>query len=117
MAEDLEHAAYDPAYDPTGEVVDICRDLIRMDTSNFGDASGPGERKAAEHVAALLDEVGIDAELIEGEPGRTSVIRPSMPKLSNAFERISDWAFSSSSVMRVRMPDGTVSNSSASGSW
>ena len=66
--------AYAPSYDPAGEVVEVCRDLIRMDTSNFGDASGPGERKAAEHVAALLDEVGIASELVEGEPGRTSLI-------------------------------------------
>ena len=36
------------------EVVDLCRDLIRIDTSNFGDDSGPGERKAAEYVAGLL---------------------------------------------------------------
>src|SRR5690349_16085676 len=28
------------------EVVDICRDLIAIDTSNYGDDSGPGERKA-----------------------------------------------------------------------
>ena len=40
------------------EVVEICRDLLRIDTSNYGDGSGPGERKAAEHVVALLDEVG-----------------------------------------------------------
>lgn len=56
------------------EVVDLCRDLIRIDTSNFGDDSGPGERKAAEHVMTLLDEVGIDGELIESEPGRSSVV-------------------------------------------
>jgi acetylornithine deacetylase/succinyl-diaminopimelate desuccinylase-like protein len=62
------------AYDPAREVVDICRDLIRMDTTNYGDGSGPGERKAAEHVAALLDEVGIDAELFEGAPGRSNVV-------------------------------------------
>ena len=29
------------------EVLEICRDLIRIDTSNFGDDSGPGERAAA----------------------------------------------------------------------
>jgi acetylornithine deacetylase/succinyl-diaminopimelate desuccinylase-like protein len=69
-AEDRDHQSYDPA----GEVVDICRDLIRMDTTNFGDGSGPGERKAAEHVAALLDEVGIEAELYEGVAGRTNVV-------------------------------------------
>ncbi len=42
------------------EVVGICRDLIRIDTSNYGDGSGPGERTAAEYVAALLAEVGLD---------------------------------------------------------
>jgi acetylornithine deacetylase/succinyl-diaminopimelate desuccinylase-like protein len=68
--EDLEQGPYDAA----AEVVDICRDLIRMDTTNYGDGSGPGERKAAEHVAALLDEVGIDAELFEGVAGRTNVV-------------------------------------------
>ena len=62
------------AYDPAAEVVEICRDLIRIDTTNFGDQPGPGERKAAEHVAALLDEVGIEAELWEAEPGRTNVL-------------------------------------------
>ena len=36
------------------EVVDLCRDLIRIDTSNFGDDSGPGERKAAEYVLSLI---------------------------------------------------------------
>ncbi len=69
MSEDSQ-----PSYDPAGEVVDICRDLIRIDTSNYGDEDGPGERKAAEHVAALLDEVGIQARLIEAEPGRTNVV-------------------------------------------
>ena len=42
------------------EVVDICRDLIRIDTRNPGDHSGPGERKAAEYVAALLAEAGLE---------------------------------------------------------
>jgi acetylornithine deacetylase/succinyl-diaminopimelate desuccinylase-like protein len=57
-----------------GEVVEICRDLIRIDTSNYGDVDGPGERKAAEHVAGLLDEVGISARLHESAPGRTSLV-------------------------------------------
>jgi acetylornithine deacetylase/succinyl-diaminopimelate desuccinylase-like protein len=68
--EDREHESYDPA----AEVVDICRDLIRMDTTNYGDGTGPGERKAAEHVALLLDEVGIESELYEGVAGRTNVV-------------------------------------------
>ncbi|MDP3969480.1 MAG: M20/M25/M40 family metallo-hydrolase [Nocardioides sp.] len=61
-------------YDPAAEVVDICRDLIRIDTTNYGDSSGPGERKAAEHVASLLDEVGIEATIVEGTPGRANVL-------------------------------------------
>ena len=56
------------------EVVGICRELIRIDTSNPGDHSGPGERKAAEHVAALLAEVGLEPELLESHPKRTSVV-------------------------------------------
>jgi acetylornithine deacetylase/succinyl-diaminopimelate desuccinylase-like protein len=63
-----------PSYDPAAEVVDLCRDLIRIDTTNPGDGSGPGERQAAEHVAALLDDVGIESELHESAPGRTSLL-------------------------------------------
>jgi acetylornithine deacetylase/succinyl-diaminopimelate desuccinylase-like protein len=59
-------------YDAAAEVTEICRDLIRIDTTNFGDQPGPGERKAAEHVASLLDEVGLEPELWEAEPGRTN---------------------------------------------
>jgi acetylornithine deacetylase/succinyl-diaminopimelate desuccinylase-like protein len=63
-----------PPYDPADEVVDVCRELIRMDTTNYGDRDGPGERKAAEYVAGLLDEVGIEPRLYESEPGRASVV-------------------------------------------
>ncbi len=58
----------------TDEVVELCRDLIRIDSSNYGDGSGPGERRAAEHVLGLLDEVGIEAELLESERNRSSVV-------------------------------------------
>jgi acetylornithine deacetylase/succinyl-diaminopimelate desuccinylase-like protein len=56
------------------EVVDICRDLIRIDTTNPGDHSGPGERQAAEYVAALLSDVGLEPRLLESHPKRTSVV-------------------------------------------
>lgn len=56
------------------EVVDLCRDLIRIDTSNFGDSSGPGERAAAEYVAEKLAEVGLEPLIVESEPGRASVL-------------------------------------------
>lgn len=61
-------------HDVAGEVVDLCRELIRIDTSNYGSDEGPGERKAAEYVAGLLDEVGIAAEVIETKPGRANVV-------------------------------------------
>ncbi len=56
------------------EVARICQELIRLDTSNFGDGSGPGERVAAEHVAGLLSDVGLDPELFESTPGRANVV-------------------------------------------
>jgi acetylornithine deacetylase/succinyl-diaminopimelate desuccinylase-like protein len=74
MAERSEDVQPDPAHDPTTEVVELCRDLIRIDTTNFGDQSGPGERKAAEYVATLLAEVGIESTIVEKTAGRTSLI-------------------------------------------
>ncbi len=56
------------------EVVDICRDLIRIDTSNPGDHSGPGERQAAEYTAAKLAEAGLEPTVLESHPKRTSVV-------------------------------------------
>jgi acetylornithine deacetylase/succinyl-diaminopimelate desuccinylase-like protein len=56
------------------EVVAICRDLIRIDTTNPGDHSGPGERKAAEYVAGLLAEVGLTPDVFESHPKRTSLV-------------------------------------------
>jgi acetylornithine deacetylase/succinyl-diaminopimelate desuccinylase-like protein len=56
------------------EVVDLCRDLIRIDTTNYGDSSGPGERKAAEYVAEKLSDVGLETRIVESEPGRASVL-------------------------------------------
>ncbi|NMR20734.1 M20/M25/M40 family metallo-hydrolase [Cellulomonas fimi] len=56
------------------EVVGICQDLLRIDSSNYGDGSGPGERAAAEYVMASLTEVGLDPELHETAPGRANVV-------------------------------------------
>jgi acetylornithine deacetylase/succinyl-diaminopimelate desuccinylase-like protein len=61
-------------YQPDAEVVGLCTELIRIDTTNFGNDSGPGERVAAERVAGLLDEVGIPSQLFESAPRRTSVV-------------------------------------------
>ncbi|MFI6710402.1 M20/M25/M40 family metallo-hydrolase [Nonomuraea sp. NPDC050478] len=69
------------------EVADLCVELIRVDSSNYGDGSGPGERAAAEVVMARLAEVGIEATYLESAPGRGNVITrvegtdPSLPAL------------------------------------
>ncbi|ETK37268.1 M20/M25/M40 family metallo-hydrolase [Microbispora sp. ATCC PTA-5024] len=56
------------------EVAEICSELLRIDTTNDGGGDGPGERRAAEYVAGLLDEVGIEPHVFESAPGRTSVV-------------------------------------------
>ncbi|ALE05985.1 hypothetical protein AL755_11740 [Arthrobacter sp. ERGS1:01] len=72
---------------PDEEVVGICQDLIRFDTSNFGTNEGPGERAIAEHVAALISDTGLTPELYESAPGRANVVTrvegsdPSLPAL------------------------------------
>ncbi|WP_306319289.1 MULTISPECIES: M20/M25/M40 family metallo-hydrolase [unclassified Streptomyces] len=69
------------------EVVDLCRELIQIDTSNYGDHSGPGERKAAEWTAEKLAEVGLEPQIFESHPGRASTVAriegedPSRPAL------------------------------------
>ena len=59
---------------PEDEVARICADLIRIDSSNYGDGSGPGEREAAEYVVGQLTEVGLDPVLVESESGRANVM-------------------------------------------
>ncbi|NJC72218.1 M20/M25/M40 family metallo-hydrolase [Planosporangium thailandense] len=57
------------------EVVEICRDLLRIDTTNTGDTTTcAGERVAAEYVAAKLAEVGLEPEIRESATGRTNVV-------------------------------------------
>jgi acetylornithine deacetylase/succinyl-diaminopimelate desuccinylase-like protein len=69
------------------EVATLASDLIRIDTSNTGDHTGPGERAAAEHVAALLAEAGLEPTILESHEKRASVVAriegtdPSRPAL------------------------------------
>jgi acetylornithine deacetylase/succinyl-diaminopimelate desuccinylase-like protein len=60
--------------DPQEEVVELCRDLIRFESVNDGTGRGKGEREAAEHVAGLLAEVGLEPQVFESERNRTSVV-------------------------------------------
>jgi acetylornithine deacetylase/succinyl-diaminopimelate desuccinylase-like protein len=57
------------------EVVGICRDLLRIDTTNTGDPrTTVGERAAAEYVAGKLTEVGVDVTLHESAPKRANLV-------------------------------------------
>ena len=58
---------------PEGETVEICRNLIRIDTSNYGSGDAKGERRAAEYVAGLIEEVGLSTTVLESAPGRANV--------------------------------------------
>ena len=76
-----------PGRSAQDEVATLCSDLIRIDTTNRGDNSGPGERQAAEHVAGLLADVGLEPAIFESDQGRASVVTrmagedPSRPAL------------------------------------
>jgi len=82
-----DSAATASAASAESEVVDLCRELIRIDTSNYGNNEGPGERAAAEYVAGKLAEVGLEPQIIESSPGRASTVAritgedPSRPAL------------------------------------
>jgi acetylornithine deacetylase/succinyl-diaminopimelate desuccinylase-like protein len=64
-----------PSGEHSDEVIEICRDLIRLDTTNTGDTdTSAGEQAAAEYVAAKLAEVGLEPVLRSSAKGRTSVV-------------------------------------------
>jgi acetylornithine deacetylase/succinyl-diaminopimelate desuccinylase-like protein len=52
------------------EVVELCRDLIRIDSSN----PTSNERAAAEWVAERLTDAGLTPQVLESAPGRASVV-------------------------------------------
>lgn len=56
------------------ETAAIARDLIRFDTSNYGEGKSNGETDAAEYVAAHLETLGLTPQLFDSDPGRTSVV-------------------------------------------
>lgn len=63
-----------PQADPSAEVIQITRDLIRMDTTNYGAGRAEGEDEAADYVRALLEEVGLDCQIFQDEPGRANLV-------------------------------------------
>ncbi|HEY7050365.1 MAG TPA: M20/M25/M40 family metallo-hydrolase [Jatrophihabitantaceae bacterium] len=60
--------------DLRSQVVDLCAQLIRFDTTNYGDGKSTGEREAADWVASLLSDVGYAPTVIEAARSRGSTI-------------------------------------------
>lgn len=56
------------------ETAVIARDLIRFDTTNYGEGKSNGETDAAEYVEARLKAMGLEPQMFESDPGRTSVV-------------------------------------------
>ena len=63
------------------ETVPTCSELIRIDTQ----IGGPGERTAAEWVGTRLSDVGLRPELVESEPGRSTLVAR-VPGLDDALD-------------------------------
>jgi len=65
----------------------IARNLIRFDTTNWGEGRANSETEAAEYLGGLLSELGLTPEYVDAAPGRTSVIArvpgtdPALPAL------------------------------------
>ncbi|MDP3208507.1 MAG: M20/M25/M40 family metallo-hydrolase, partial [Rhodoglobus sp.] len=73
--------------EPLEETARIAQELIRFDTTNFGEGRSNGETDAAEYLGALLEDLGLTTEYVDAATGRTSVIArvegrdPSKPAL------------------------------------
>ena len=87
------------------EVIEILRDLIRIDSTNDGTDSGPGEAAAAEYVEASLQEAGLEVERFSTTSSRRQAVvariagtDPSRPRLllhghlDVVPARASDWS-------------------------
>ncbi|CAM3018741.1 M20/M25/M40 family metallo-hydrolase [Saccharomonospora xinjiangensis] len=71
----------------TTDVVDLCAQLVRFDTTNHGAGDARGEREAAEFCATVLTDAGIDSTILESAPRRANVVArvpghdPALPPL------------------------------------
>ena len=65
----------------------IAQQLIRFDTSNYGEGVSNSETEAAEYLGSLLENLGLKTTYVDSDPGRTSVVAriegsdPSLPAL------------------------------------
>ncbi|HEX4059055.1 MAG TPA: M20/M25/M40 family metallo-hydrolase [Galbitalea sp.] len=56
------------------ETASIAQDLIRIDTTNYGEGRSKGETEAAEYLGAKLEALGLKTTYVDAAPRRTSVI-------------------------------------------
>lgn len=56
------------------ETARIAQDLIRFDTTNYGEGRSNGETEAAEYLGGHLSAMGLEPQFFDAAPGRTSVI-------------------------------------------
>jgi acetylornithine deacetylase/succinyl-diaminopimelate desuccinylase-like protein len=74
----------EPELEATAE---IAQQLIRFDTSNYGEGVCNGETEAAQYLGSLLENLGLKTTYVDSDPGRTSVVArvegsdPSLPAL------------------------------------
>src|ERR1700712_3070938 len=58
----------------TEDTARIAQDLIRFDTTNYGEGRSNGETEAAEYLGALLENLGLRTTYVDAADGRTSVL-------------------------------------------
>ena len=74
-------------HESLSETARIARDLIRFDTSNWGNGVANPETEAAHYVGDFLESLGLTVQYIDAAPGRTSVVtrvagaNPDLPAL------------------------------------
>jgi len=61
------------------DVVELTRQLIQIDTCNFGDGSGPGEAAAAEYVEDSLSGTGFAIERLHTTSGKRQAVIVKIP--------------------------------------
>jgi acetylornithine deacetylase/succinyl-diaminopimelate desuccinylase-like protein len=71
----------------TEDTARIAQDLIRIDSTNYGEGRSNGETEAAEYLGALLEKLGLTTTYVDAAEKRTSVVArvagsdPTLPAL------------------------------------
>lgn len=56
------------------DVVELCAQLVRYDTTNYGNGKAVGERAAAEFAAEVLAEASVESRIYESASGRANLV-------------------------------------------